>query len=339
MRVSVLGAGSFGTTIASLIAGHNQTLLWARSPEVSQGIDEQHQNPRYLPGITLPEQLRCTSDLAEAVSQAEVLVMAVPSHAFRSALMEARPHLPAWIPVVSLAKGFEQDTMLRMTQVITQELPGHRAAALAGPNIAREIMAGKAAASVVACADASVGSELQQILRRGLFRVYYNDDVVGCELGGALKNVIAIACGIAQGIGTGDNTRAMMMTRGLAELARLGEAMGGKPESFSGLTGLGDLIVTCMSPHSRNRHVGEQLGLGLPLDQILAGMTSVAEGIRTAPTVARLAETYGVSMPICLEIDRVVRGEITGSRAYRGLYPPAGHEIEPDPGPSPGARG
>lgn len=330
MRVSVLGAGSFGTTIASLLAGHNETLLWARSAEVTDDINAQHRNSRYLPGVPLPEQLSCTSDLAEAVTRAGVVIMAVPSHVYRATLVEARPFMPPWIPVVSLAKGLEQDTMLRMTEVTRQELPGHPAAALAGPNIAREIMEGKAAASVIAADDASVGAELQRILRRGLFRVYYNHDVVGCELGGALKNVIAIACGIAQGIGTGDNTRAMMMTRGLGELTRLGEAMGGEPGTFAGLTGLGDLIVTCMSPHSRNRHVGEQLGLGRSLQEILDSMNMVAEGIKTAPTVARLAQVHGVEMPICLEIDRVVREEITGSQAYRGLYPPAGHEAEPD---------
>jgi glycerol-3-phosphate dehydrogenase (NAD(P)+) len=219
--------------------------------------------------------------------------------------------------------------MLRMTQIVEQELPGHPPAALAGPNIAREIIGGMAAASVLATEDVSVGTELQRILRRGMFRVYYNHDLVGCELGGALKNVIAIACGIAEGIGTGDNTRATMMTRGLAELTRLGVAMGGEPASFAGLTGLGDLIVTCMSPHSRNRHVGEQLGLGRPLDEVISSMHMVAEGVKTVPTVIALAERHGVAMPICQEVERVVRGEITGGEAYRGLYPPAGHEAEP----------
>lgn len=329
MRVSVLGAGSFGTTMAALISGHNETMLWGRRPETVDEINQQHTNSRYLPGRTLPEQLRATSDFAEAVSRAGVLIMGVPVHAFRSTLVEARPFLPPWIPVVSLAKGLEQGTMLRMTEVIKEELPGHPAAALSGPNIAREIMAGMAAASVIATDDRSVGTELQQILRRGLFRVYYNHDVVGCELGGALKNVVAIACGISQGIGTGDNTTAMIMTRGLAELTRLGMAMGGEAASFAGLSGMGDLIVTCMSPHSRNRNVGEQLGRGRPLEEIVAEMSMVAEGLKTAPTVIRLAERYGVEMPICREIDQVVRGELTGGEAYRGLYPPARHEADP----------
>jgi glycerol-3-phosphate dehydrogenase (NAD(P)+) len=329
MRVSVLGAGSFGTTIASLLSGHNETLLWARRTEVADEVNQAHTNTRYFGDTRLPPRLRATADLEEAVSRAGVLVMGVPSHAFRSTLVDARPFLPPWVPVVSLVKGLEQDTMLRMTQIVEQEAPGHPPAALAGPNIAREIMGGMAAASVLATEDVSVGTELQRILRRGMFRVYYNHDLAGCELGGALKNVIAIACGIAEGIGTGDNTRATMMTRGLAELTRLGVAMGGEPASFAGLTGLGDLIVTCMSPHSRNRHVGEQLGLGRPLDEIVSSMHMVAEGVRTAPTVIALAERHGVAMPICREVERVVRGEITGSEAYRGLYPPAGHEAEP----------
>ncbi len=329
MRVSVLGAGSFGTTMASLVCEHNDTMLWARRPEVAQEITTNRTNSRYFQDLVLPERLKATADLAEAVSRADVLIMGVPSHVFRSTLVEARPFVRPWVPVVSLAKGLEQDTLLRMTEVIEQELPGHPAAALAGPNIAREIMGGLASASVVATDDASVGAELQGILRRGLFRVYYNHDVVGCEVGAALKNVVAIACGVAQGIGTGDNTLAMVMTRGLAELSRLGVAMGGESATFSGLTGMGDLVVTCMSPHSRNRRVGEQLGRGQPLEEILAGMTMVAEGIKTAPTVIRLAERHGVEMPICQEIVRVVQGEITGGQAYRGLYPPARHEADP----------
>ncbi len=329
MRVAVLGAGSFGTTMGSLISGHNDVMLWSRNDEVAHDVNHEHRNERYLAGFDLPPGLRATADLHEAVTAAEVVVVAVPSHGVRATLTEIRPHLSPGVPVVSVAKGLEAETMLRMTQLIEQELPDHPAAALAGPNIAREIMSGMAAAGVVATADSAVGDRLQAVLRRGLFRVYYNEDVVGCELGGALKNVIAIAVGVAQGIGTGDNTRATIMTRGLAEISRLGEAMGGRPSTFAGLTGLGDLIVTCMSPHSRNRHVGEQLGRGTPLAEILASMNMVAEGVKTAPTVARLAELHGVEIPICLEIERVVNGEITGSQAYRGLYPPARHESDP----------
>ena len=329
MLISVLGSGSFGTTMASLTSGHNDVVMWARNSETAAEINRDHRNSRYLPDFDLPLPLRATDDLEEAASRAEVLVMAVPSHGFRSTLQLARPFVAAGVPIVSLAKGLEQGTMLRMTQVIAQEMPDHPAAALAGPNIAKEIMSGMAAAGVVATEDLSIGQGLQKVLRRGLYRVYYNHDVVGCELGGALKNVIAIAVGVAQGIGTGDNTRATVMTRGLAEIARLGEAMGSGAATFSGLTGLGDLIVTCMSPHSRNRHVGEELGRGRALDDIIASMSMVAEGVKTAPTVMELAQLYGVEMPICHEIDRMVRGEIDGNQAYRGLYAPAGHEADP----------
>lgn len=329
MFVSVLGSGSFGTTMASLASGRNDVVMWARDSEIAEEINTDHRNSRYLPGFDLPRTLRATHDLEEAASRTEVLVMAVPSHGFRSALRQARPFIPAGVPIVSLAKGLEQDTRLRMTEVIAQEMPDHPAAALAGPNIAKEIMSGMAAASVLATNDRAVGEGLQKVLRRGLLRVYYNHDVVGCELGGALKNVIAIAVGVAQGIGTGDNTRATVMTRGLSEIARLGEAMGGGAATFSGLTGLGDLIVTCMSPHSRNRHVGEELGRGRALDDIIANMSMVAEGVKTAPTVMELAQLHGVEMPICHEIDLMVRGEISGNQAYRGLYAPAGHEADP----------
>jgi glycerol-3-phosphate dehydrogenase (NAD(P)+) len=329
MRISVLGAGSFGTTVASLLSARNDTVLWGRDEKVAERINCEHRNPRYLTDFPLPDRLRATADLEEAVSRASVLILGVPSHGFRETLAQARPFVQPWIPLVSLTKGLEQGSLLRMTQVIEEMFPGHPVAALAGPNIAREIMSGQAAAAVVATDDASVGSELARVLRRGLFRVYRNHDVIGCELGGALKNVIAIACGIAQGIQVGDNTRAMIMTRGLAELSRLGQAMGGEPATFAGLTGLGDLIVTCMSPHSRNRFVGEELGRGKPLGEITAGMRMVAEGIKTAPTVMELARRYDVPMPICSEIDRVVRGEITGGQAYRGLYPPAEHEADP----------
>lgn len=329
MRISVLGAGSFGTTIASLLAAHNDTVLWGRSAEVADTINREHRNPRYMSEFELPERLRATADLEEAVARASVLIVGVPSHAFRATVEQARPAVAPWIPLVSLTKGLEQGTLLRMTQVLEQVLPGHPVAALSGPNIAKEIMAGKAAASVIATEDAAVGTELAKVLRRGMFRVYRNHDVVGCELGGALKNVIAIACGMAEGIGVGDNTRATMMTRGLAELTRLGVAMGGEPATFAGLSGLGDLMVTCVSPHSRNRFVGEQLGRGLSLSEVTASMNMVAEGIKTAPTVIELARRHDVLMPICSEIDRVVRGEISGGEAYRGLYPPAGHEAEP----------
>lgn len=330
MRVTVLGAGSWGTTVATLVSGRHPTTLWARSPEIAREIRERHTNESYLPGFFLPPTLQATADIEEAVADADVLIVGVPSHGFRSVLESARPHVRPWIPVVSLTKGLEQGTLMRMTEVIKDVLPGHPAAALTGPNVAREIMAGNAAASVIATEDLTVAAALQRIVRRGLFRVYTNHDVIGCEVGGALKNVIAIATGMAQGLSAGDNTRAAVITRGLAELTRLGVALGGEPATFAGLAGLGDLVATCISPHSRNRYVGEQLGLGRKLDDILAEMKMVAEGVKTATTVMQLAERHCLDLPICREVARVIAGEITALDAYSGLLRiRPGHEAEP----------
>ena len=320
MNVTVLGAGSWGTTVASLVCKRNPTMLWGRDEAVAQEIADRHTNAAYLPGFELPASLRATADLEHAVSDADVLIVGVPTRGFRTVLEQAAPHVRSWIPVVSLAKGFEPGSMLRMTEVIKEVLPGRPAAALSGPNIAREIMAGQAAASVIATEDPSVGAALQGVLRRGVFRIYTNHDVLGCEVGGALKNVVAIAAGMAQGLGVGDNTRAMVIARGLAELTRLGVAMGGEPQTFAGLAGMGDLLVTCISEHSRNRYVGEQLGRGRPLQEILDGMNMVAEGVGTASLVMELAERYeGIDLPICSRIEGVVKGRMTVEEAYQGL--------------------
>jgi glycerol-3-phosphate dehydrogenase (NAD(P)+) len=329
MRVTVLGAGSWGTTVAVLASRKNETVLWARHPEVAEDINRRHVNSAYLPDCTLPHSLLATSDLEKGVEAAELLVVGVPSHGLRDVICQARPFVRPWIPIVSLAKGLEPGTLLRMTEVIKELMPGHPAAALTGPNLAREIMGGQAAASVIATEDLSVAAALQQVFRRGLFRLYLNHDVIGCEIGGALKNVIAIAAGMGQGIGVGDNTRAAVIARGLAELTRLGVAMGGEPATFAGLTGLGDMVATCMSPLSRNRRVGEELGKGRKLDDILADLHMVAEGVNTASTVMRLAGRYDLEMPICGEVSRVIAGEITALDAYRGLHIRAGHESEP----------
>ena len=328
MQVTVLGAGSWGTTVAALAAGRNPTTLWARDPEVARDVAVDHANTRYLPGFALPERLHGTADLEEAVTGSDVLVVGVPSHGFRAVLEAARPHVRPWIPVVSLTKGFEASTLLRMTEVIKDVLPGRPAAALTGPNLAKEIMAGGAAASVIATEDLTVATELQKVLRRGVFRIYVNHDVVGCEVGGALKNVVAIATGMAQGLSVGDNTRAAVITRGLGELTRLGVAMGGEAATLAGLAGMGDLIATCTSPQSRNRYVGEQLGLGRKLDEIIAEMTMVAEGVKTAGAVRGLAARHGLHLPICEVVSAVLAGDMTAADAYRGLKP-AGHEADP----------
>lgn len=328
MNVTVLGSGSWGTTVAALTTARNPTVLWARRPEVADEVTVDHTNSTYLPGFTLPRRLRGTADLEEACATADVLVVGVPSAGFRDVLAEAAAWVRPWVPVVSLTKGLERATLLRMTEVVEELLPGHPAAALTGPNLAREIMGGQAAASVIATKDLGVAAALQEVLRHRLFRVYMNHDVIGCEVGGALKNVVAIAAGIAEGLGVGDNTRAAVITRGLAELTRLGVAMGAEPQTLSGLAGMGDLIATCMSPLSRNRTVGEQLGRGRKLDEILAELHMVAEGVATAGLVLELAERWDVELPICWEINRIVRGEAGPTDAYRGLMSP-GHELDP----------
>jgi len=330
MKVTVLGAGSWGTTVASLVAKKNDATVWGRDDEQMSEIRDHHKNSKYLADFDLPENLHGTSDLEEAVTGAHVLVVGVPSHAFRQTLEAAKPFVHPWIPIVSLTKGLEADSMMRMTQVIKDVLPGRPAAALSGPNLAKEIMAGQAAASVVATEDLEVAEALQTVFQHGLFRVYTNHDVIGCEMGGALKNVIAISAGMAEGLSVGDNTRSAVITRGLAELSRLGEAMGGEAATFAGLAGLGDLVATCVSKQSRNRYVGEQLGQGRPLQDILDEMNMVAEGVKTVGSVMKMAEQHGLDLPICQQVDRVVRGEITGDVAYRGLFTVApGHEHDP----------
>lgn len=319
MRVCVLGGGSWGTTVASLAAHNTDTTLWCRSSETVTDINDRHVNGRYLEGFALHPGLKATGDLEEAVRRADLLVMGIPSHSYRETLSIAAPFVRPWVPVLSLTKGLEQGTRLRMSEVTNEVLPGHPAGALTGPNLAKEILAGGAAASVVAMADDVVSEALQQVFSNDLFRVYVNDDVVGCELGGALKNVIAVASGMADGLGTGDNTRAAVITRGLAEISRLGEALGGRPETFAGLTGMGDLIATCISPQSRNRFFGEQLGKGRTVADIAEEMDQVAEGVKSAPVVCTLADDAGIEMPIASEVNLVVSGQQTAHDAYRGL--------------------
>ncbi|QGG94745.1 NAD(P)H-dependent glycerol-3-phosphate dehydrogenase [Actinomarinicola tropica] len=319
IRVAVVGAGSWGTTVAHLICAHAPTILWAREEAVAEQIDREHRNLRYLPDHPLHADLRATSSMAEAVGGADLVVMGVPSHGFRSTMEQVAEHLRPWVPVISLTKGLEQSTRLRMSQVVAEVAPGHPVGVLTGPNLAKEILAGHAAATVVAMADVSMAEALQPIFGADNLRVYTNTDVVGAEMGGALKNVIAIASGIADGIGASDNTRAAVITRGLAELTRLGVAMGGEPMTFAGLAGMGDLIATCISPQSRNRHVGEQLGRGRSLEDVVAEMDMVAEGVKAAPVAVELAEEHGVEMPIARSVASVCAGEQTAIEAYRSL--------------------
>jgi len=330
LRIGILGGGSWGTTVAALVTRNAPVTLWARNAATVEEINTQRTNRTYLPDATLPERLAATNDIGEAVHDADVVVMAIPSQNFRAVLQEVARHIRAWVPVISLTKGLELDTRMRMTQIIQEVLPGHPVGVLTGPNLAREIMAGQAAASVIAMEDAIIVRALQDVFKSGLFRVYTNNDVIGCELGGVLKNVIAIAVGMGDGQGAGDNTRAALITRGLAEITRLGVAMGGRAETFAGLAGMGDLIATCTSPQSRNRHVGVELGKGRDMPEIIAEMVMVAEGVKSAPAVMALARQYGVEMPIASDVYRVLSGDASASRAFRGLLRvSAGAECEP----------
>jgi glycerol-3-phosphate dehydrogenase (NAD(P)+) len=330
IKVGLLGGGSWGTTVAALVTRNVPVKLWARNRATVEEINRDHTNGVYLPGTTLPAKLVATHDIGEAVGDADVVVMAIPSQNFRSVLEQVRNHIRAWVPVVSLTKGLELDTQMRMTEIVTELLPGHPVGVLSGPNLAREIMDGQAAASVIAMEDEIIVRELQKVFKSGLFRVYTNTDVIGCELGGVLKNIIAIAVGMGDGQGAGDNTRAALITRGLAEMSRLGVAMGGRPQTFAGLAGMGDMIATCTSPQSRNRHVGMELGKGRNIPEIISEMVMVAEGVKSAPAVMALSQKYGVEMPITRDVYRVLSGDETASRAYRGLLRViAGAESEP----------
>jgi len=330
VRVCVVGAGSWGTTVAALAARNVPTVLWARSEDSAREINEQHTNSRYLEDRQLPQDLRATSDLEEALVEADLVVYAVPSHGLRDVVKRSAGHVRPWIPLLSLVKGLEPETLRRPTEVLAEELPGHPTGLLAGPNLAKEIMDGLAAAAVVATPDDVVAQSMQPIFHTRRFRVYRNRDVVGSEMGGVLKNLIAIATGMADGLGTGDNTRAMVIARGLNEMTRLGEAMGADPMTMSGLTGLGDLMATCMSRQSRNRRVGEELGRGSTIEEVLEGMEQVAEGVRTARSVMAIAEAHDVLMPISAEVDAVVNEGRTAREAYRGLLGvQAQHERHP----------
>src|SRR4051794_444265 len=300
-RVAVIGAGSWGTAVAAMVCRNTPTILWARRQELADEIAADHVSP-YLPDVLLPKDLEATSSLDEACSGAEVVVMGVPSHGFRDVLSTAAPFIAAGVPVVSLSKGVEQQTLKRMTEVVQDVLEGHPAGVLTGPNLAREVMAGYPAASVVAVDDELLALDLQRLFSTEWFRIYTNPDVIGCEVAGALKNVIAIAAGMVDGMGLGENTKATLLTRGLAELARLGVALGGRPLTFSGLAGMGDLIATCSSTQSRNRHVGEQLAKGRTLDEIITEMRMVAEGVKTSRAVVDLAARVGVEMPIAEQV-------------------------------------
>lgn len=308
-RIAVLGAGSWGTAFAKVLADAGcETVLWARRKEVAVAVNETRCNPDYLPGVDLPAGLRATDDAAEALRGAEAVVLAVPSQTLRENLAEWRPLLPAGATLVSLAKGVELSTLKRMSEVVSEvaDVPLAQVAVVSGPNLAKEVAAEHPGATVVACLDHERATALQQSCSTPYFRPYTNTDLVGVELAGACKNVIALACGIAVGLGYGHNTMSSLITRGLAETTRLGVALGAEPKTFAGLAGMGDMVATCMSPLSRNRTFGERLGRGETLQQAQqATHGQVAEGVKSCSSIRQLADRYGVEMPITEVVYRV----------------------------------
>jgi glycerol-3-phosphate dehydrogenase (NAD(P)+) len=310
MRAAVMGAGSWGTTFAQVLCdAGTSTVLYGRTPELAKAISELHENPDYLPGITLAPELAATADPAEALSGADLVVFAVPAQSLRANLAEWAPLIPPGSLLVSLIKGIELGTCRRMSEVIVEVLgaDSSRVAVVTGPNLAGEIVMRQVAATVVACTEPGGALALQGACHTPYFRPYTNSDVVGCELGGTVKNIIAIAVGIAVAMGLGDNTKATLITRGLAEMARLGSALGAQPQTFSGLAGMGDLVATCSSPLSRNRTFGENLGRGLSVASAAAVTGQTAEGVASSGPVLELARAHGVEMPITEVVEAVMR--------------------------------
>jgi glycerol-3-phosphate dehydrogenase (NAD(P)+) len=319
-RVAVMGWGSWGTAFAMVLCdAGNDVRLWARRPELAATINAERRNVDYFPTLALPDNLVAVSDAADAMDGAEFVVLAVPSQTLRSNLKEWT--LPADAVVVSLAKGIELGTGLRMSEVVAEAaaVPSDRIAVVTGPNLAREIAERQPSASVVASSSLPTAEALQVVCHTARFRAYTNPDVVGCELGGATKNVIALAVGMAIGLGLGANANASVITRGLAEIARLGAALGADPHTFSGLAGLGDLVATCISPLSRNRTFGEELGKGRTVAEISASTRQVAEGVKSCASIEDLAERHGVEMPIVAAVADVIAGRITPPEMINSL--------------------
>lgn len=318
-NIGVIGAGSWGSTLADLLArkGHTVT-LWAYEPELVSEMAATGINSVFLPDIPLSPQLKFTNSLQEAVSGKALLLFVVPSQVVRIVIQNALPHLPADAVIVSASKGIELDTLMTVSQIYEELIPPAqfaRFSVLSGPSFAREVAQGMPTAVVAAAAEAGVARRVQEIFTTPFFRVYTNPDIIGVELCGALKNVIALAAGISDGLGFGNNTRAALITRGLAEMTRLGRAMGARSETFAGLAGMGDLVLTCTGDLSRNRTVGLKLGKGMGLAEILAEMRMVAEGVKTAESARNLAERLGVDMPITAKVFSVLYKEKTARDA------------------------
>lgn len=306
--VAVMGAGAWGTTLAKvLVEAGGKVVLWTRESEVAEEINATGHNTGYLPDVQLPPGIRATADLGEALDGAATVLLGVPAQALRANLERWTPLLTPDVTLVSLAKGIELGTLMRMSQVVTSVtgVAADQVAVLSGPNLAREIATGQLAATVIACADSARAVALQRMLATGYFRPYTNTDVIGTEMGGASKNVIALACGMAAGAGLGENTAAAIITRGLAEITRLAVALGAKNETLAGLAGVGDLVATCTSPQSRNRSFGVRLGRGASVVETLAESGTLVEGVTSCESVLALAASYGVEMPLSDAVYRV----------------------------------
>jgi glycerol-3-phosphate dehydrogenase (NAD(P)+) len=319
-RIAIIGGGAWGTALGCVArrAGHEAT-LWVREQDVVDAINAGKGNPIFLPGIALEPGITATSDMAAALAGADAVLLVAPSQFLRAVATSMRPHLKSGTPVVLCAKGIEHDTLALMTEAAQAALPDSPIAVLSGPTFAREVAQGLPTAVTLACADTTLGQSLVELIGIPLFRPYLSDDPVGAEIGGAVKNVLAIACGIVTGKKLGDNTRAALITRGLAEMARLGVAKGGKPETLMGLSGLGDLTLTCNGPQSRNMSLGIALGEGRALKDIMAERQSIAEGVFSAASVVALAAKLGVEMPICAAVDQVINHGADIERAIAGL--------------------
>ncbi len=306
-RVAVIGDGGWGTTLAILL--HNKgyrVSVWGPFADYIQLLDKKRRNPKFLPGVKIPREISFSADIRGVIDEVSLIVLALPSHFLRGVLAKIKGVVISGSPLLSAAKGIENDTLMRMSEVIEDVLGSSRITVLSGPTISYEVARGIPTTCVVSSEDIGLAGEMQDVLMSERFRVYTSDDVVGVELGGALKNVIAIACGISDGLGFGANTKAAILTRGLVEIARLGQAQGARAETFAGLSGLGDLVTTCISLHGRNRWLGEQIGKGKKLKDTLAGMEMVAEGVRTTKSAFMLAEKHKVEMPITAQVFQVL---------------------------------
>jgi glycerol-3-phosphate dehydrogenase (NAD(P)+) len=327
-KTTVLGSGAMATACSILLAEHPEqhVAIWARNPEHAREMSEQRENHRLLPGVPIPKSIEITADIRQAVLGADLLVVAIPTKFLRAALSEIASHLTDDRPVVSVVKGLENETFLRPSEIIADVLGNRAIVALGGPSHAEEISRRLPASVVAASGDVALAKQVQQMFNTDRFRVYTNLDIIGVELAGALKNVIAIAAGICDGLEYGDNAKSALMTRGLVEMTRFGTALGAESLTFSGLAGIGDLMTTCTSPYGRNRMVGERLGKGESLDDILESMDAVAEGVTTTKSVFELAEQKGIELPITREVYCVLFEQKSPEEATNALMlrPPRG---------------